>query len=147
MVGYNMKKRALWPNKQLTSPRDPIVIASERFTVETILPKLGFTDILWTRDYNPFFIVDILAKDSQGNECGFDVKLGIMYDVDHKKEMVIRHLGMRYFIVHVKEDLSFYHMNEIIGNKFHSTAYSAYIQFMKDKGINVLGPDYRKHRT
>ena len=127
---YRRANRALWPNPTSMSNNDPKVIMSEKYTVEEILPKLGFVDILWCRKYHSRFFCDILAKDSDGRECGFDVKLGIVYDYLPKKAVFVDHLGLRYFIVHVKADLSFYHMNEMSTNKRYSSAVNAYRKFL-----------------
>lgn len=125
---YKRAITALWPNDKHMGPHHPLVVRSEKFIAENVLAKLGFVDIMWMKDF-PGYFCDILAKDSDGRECGFDVKLGIEYNHSKKKDKMIKHLGLRYFAVHVLSDLSYYYVNDLKGKQY-SCARKPYLEFL-----------------
>jgi len=124
--------KRLWDSTNPRSQYLPIVVNSERYVCDHVLPKLGFTDIFWiTREKNGF-LCDIIAKDENSCECAFDVKLCIFTNIRESKLKIIKRLGWRLFIVHILPNLSFYHINEINGVG-HSSAIRAYKKHLKHK--------------
>lgn len=109
---------------------DEVVADSEKFVAEYVLPKAGFVDILQARPLVKRFPLDILAKDKNGIECGFDVKLGIAHCVKKTKIVLIRHLGIRYFIVHVNRSHTFYCIHDM-SDKRSSSARKEFMDFVK----------------
>lgn len=129
---YNAAISAAWGSIGLQHKwNDDIVARSEEFVASQVLPKLGFVDILLARPLVKRFPFDILAKDSEGKECGFDVKLGIHHCIPKNKMILIRHLGLRHFIVHVNRNLDFYLVKEMFGKR----SSSAVKEFMEREKI------------
>lgn len=125
--GKHRRYNEIWGSRGRVSNYSVQVIESEVFVAQEVLPKLGFVEILITRPYHSRFCFDILAKDSDGKECGFDVKLSAIADIKPKRIPLIKHLGVRYFVVHVRPDYTFWYVNEMLaGRNRTSSAVGAY---------------------
>lgn len=131
-VDNKRRWKKLWNSTNPKSQYLPVVVNSERYVCEVVLPKLDFTDIFWITMEKRGFLCDIIAKDKYGCECAFDVKLSVYTDIRESKMKIIKRLGWRFFVVHVLPDLSFYHINELINSR-SSSAILPFKKFLQQK--------------
>ena len=112
----------LWGSIGLVSSNDPIVIKSESFAMECILNNGRFHNVILTRNYSSRFPCDIMAYDENNKLCLIDVKLRLKADIPSDKMKMLRHMNARIFIIHIKPDFTFHHLNEITNGGLHSSA-------------------------
>ena len=114
-----------------------IVIDSENFCAQKILPKNGYYDIVLTRPYSEFFFCDILARNSEGKKYAIDVTLAPKKDVNLKKSELIKWMELGYMVIHIRPDFGFYYINDI-KEKRYSSAVVPHNIFVTGKGYKTF---------
>jgi len=124
---YHARLNEMWYGKK-EAPRpfhmDPLVIQSEIFVAQEVLPKLGFTNILLTRSFSNFFPCDILAK-KDGRVCLIEVTLSPERKINPRISPLADFLNAKVFVCHVKPDFSTFFLKEVDVKKKLYSACSA----------------------
>jgi len=94
----------------------PLVIQSELFVSNQVLPKHGFADIVLTREFSAFFPCDILCR-KDGKVCLIEVTLGAERKINPRIVPLVKFLDATVFVCHVKHDFSLVFIKEVDVNK------------------------------
>jgi hypothetical protein len=106
----------LWGFRGYVNHTDPVVKQSELFVAKEVLPKLGFTDIVLTREFSAFFPCDILAK-KDGQIYLIEVTLQYERKLNPRILPLVKFLNARVCVCHVKPDFTVYFLKEVDVNK------------------------------
>ena len=129
-VENKSKWRKLWNREPWTFSKK-VILESEKFVADKVLPDLGFTDIFLVTKEKPNFVCDILAMDKIGTECAIDVKMSVLVDLSKSKVSLIKRLKRKLIVVHLKQDFQFWYVNEV--KNFHSSAVAAFKIYLQQK--------------
>ncbi len=95
---------------------------AEAFVAQEILPKLGFTNIILTRNYHGTFPVDIIA-DNDRQVFGIDITLSRFKHFRKGRVELLRRLGVHVLVCHLKPDYGFYQLKNLGPTSYSSTAF------------------------
>lgn len=104
------------------SNNNPLVIQSEKFAAEAILPKEGYGQIALTRAFDPGFPVDIVAK-KDGVWFGFDVSMCCFKKPRPEKTRLFEWLGIKTAMLFLKPDRTLYFIKEYDSDKTHLSCF------------------------
>jgi hypothetical protein len=102
---------AFWGKREYHHHTDPLVIQSEIFVANEVLPKHGFTDILLTREFSAFFPCDILCRKNTETYL-VEVTLSAKRKINPRIVPLIKFFHAHFLVCHVRKDLSMYYITE-----------------------------------
>lgn len=138
-VGYKRKHklalRKAWTNG--TSQRrahhaSPEVVESELKAVG-LLPGLGFTDVLHTREVSNYFPCDILAR-KNGALCFIEVTTQHTKVLHHHRWLLANYLGATFYVMHIKPDQTWWHLVELTKDAKSSSCTRVYRKHLDTRG-------------
>jgi len=99
-----------------------MVIESERYAAEVILPKEGYEQIILTRSFDRSFPVDVFGK-KNGVWFGFDVSLCYYSKPRPEKTRLFEWLGIKTAVLFLKPDKAMYFIKEYDSTKTHLSCF------------------------
>jgi len=126
------KHFVLWGHKSHHHFTDPLVIQSELFVANQILPNHGFSDITLAREFCSFFPFDILCR-KNGQVCLVDVTLAARKGLNRRIIPLVKFLNAKVFVCHVKCDFTIAFLEEVnIDKKLYSSCIREFKTNVKD---------------
>ena len=100
----------------------PVIIQSEQYAAETILPREGYEQIILARPFDRGFPVDVFAK-KNGDWFGFDVSLCYFKKPRPEKTRLFEWLGIKTAVLFLKPDKTLYFIKEYDSTKTHLSCF------------------------
>lgn len=121
--------RKLWGYSNVTTTA--LSEESERKAAK-ILETLGYKEVIVTKDFADKFCFDILAKDTEGNLCAFDVTTSFKKTIKRGPFGLLKYLGfVKFYVFHIKSDYSWHCIREVNENIRSSECGSDYRKFLR----------------
>jgi len=108
----------LWGSVGQLADNHPLVVESEEYVANKVLPKEGYSKVLLTRSFDRSFPVDAFAE-KDGTWYGFDISLAYYQKLRPDKTRLFEHLGIRTVAVFLRPDKSAYFIKEYDALKSH----------------------------
>jgi hypothetical protein len=112
----------MWGPTGPLKENSPLVIQSERYAAEVILPREGYEQIILTRTFDRSFPVDIFAK-KNGVWFGFDVSMCCFKKPRPEKTRLLEWLGIKTAVLFLKPDRTLYFIKEYDSTKTHLSCF------------------------
>jgi hypothetical protein len=119
---WRKKVAAMWGPIGSVKDNSPLVVQSEQYAAEAILPKEGYERIIQTRTFDRGFPVDIFAK-KDGVWYGFDVSLCYFKKPRPEKTRLFEWLGIKTAVLFLKPDKTLYFIKEYDSSKTHLSCF------------------------
>ena len=115
---WRKKVNYIWGSPGQLLENNPLVIQSEQYAAEVILPREGYERIILTRTFDRSFPVDVFAK-KDGTWYGFDVSLCYYSKPRPEKTRLFEWLGIKTAMLFLKPDRTLYFIKEYDSAKTH----------------------------
>jgi len=112
----------MWGSTGWLQDNNPLVIQSEQYAAEVILPKEGYGQIILTRTFDRSFPVDLFAR-KNSVWFGFDVSLCCVKKPRPEKTRLFEWLGIKTAVLFLKPDKTLYFIKEYDSTKTHLSCY------------------------
>ena len=114
--------KQMWGSPGPLKENDPLVIQSEQYAAEVILPKEGFERIIRTRTFDRGFPVDIFARKGRV-WFGFDVSMCCFKKPRPEKTRLFEWLGIKTAVLFLKPDRTLYFIKQYDSTKTHVSCF------------------------
>jgi hypothetical protein len=112
----------MWGSPGLLKDNSPLVVESERYAAEVILPNECYGKIIQTRSFDRGFPVDIFAK-KDGMWFGFDVPMCCFKKPMPTKTRLFEWLGIKTAVLFLKPDKTLYFIKQYDSSKTHVSCF------------------------
>jgi hypothetical protein len=122
MARWRKKVDQMWGSTGRLKENDPLVLESERYAAETILPNEGYERIIRTRTFDRGFPLDMFAS-KDGAWFGFDVSMCCFAKPIPEKTRLFEWLGIKTAVLFLKPDKTLYFIKGYDSSKTHVSCY------------------------